>query len=215
MEKAVVILNGGLHSTTALAVAKNRGFEVYAISFDYGQANRVKLDATKEIARGHDVADHRIVKFDMGSLFVSGEINESTEIPTVNTIPGRNAIFLSYASSWAQILKATNLYIGVNSIDYGMNPECTPDFIHIFQHMANASGFFGTGYEQVSLWSPFMKRSTAEVILRGTDLGVDYSKTYSCQHITTEPLACGTCVNCQNRKNGFAQAQIADPTQYK
>ncbi len=215
MEKAVVILNGGLHSTTALAVAKNRGFEVYAISFDYGQPNRVKLEAAKQAAKDFGVVEHKIVPFDIRGLLVSGEVTDETELPVVEKLPGRNPIFLSFAASWAQILKATNLYIGVNSIDYGHNPECTPDFIHIFQHMANASARFGNGYEEVSLWSPFMKRSTAEVILRGTDLGVDYSKTHSCQNITTEPLACGECVNCQIRKRGFAEARITDPTQYK
>ena len=208
MKKGIVIVNGGVHSATALAVAHSREFELYALSFDYGQKNRVKLDAAARIAQKYEVKEHKIMKINIAELLP----DDQKESPTV---PARNNLFLSFALSWAEVIKAGDIFIGVNSIEYGDNPDCRPAFIHTFQKLSNVAIKKEGKIRKMNIWSPCMNSSTSEIILRGKELGVDYSMTYSsCPEMTDDGTACGECLYCENRRCGFEEAGVHDPTKY-
>jgi 7-cyano-7-deazaguanine synthase len=209
MKKAIVILNGGIHSTTALAVAKSREFELYALSFDYGQKNRVKLDAASKIAKEYGVKEHRIIKIDIAQILPE-DLKESPYVPA------RNNLYLSFALSWAEVIKASDMFLGINSIEYGDNPDCRPAFVHTFEKLANVALKKEGKIRKLNVWSPCMNSSTSENILRGKKLGVDYSMTYpSCDEMSDDGTSCGECFFCENRKGGFEDADLPDPTKYK
>ncbi|MCH7916371.1 MAG: 7-cyano-7-deazaguanine synthase [Planctomycetes bacterium] len=213
MNKAIVLTHGGIHSTTALAVAASRDYELYALSFDYGQKNRIKLEAAKKIAAKYQVKEHRIVTFDI-SMLLESPGGEAYREGGILSVPARNNLFLSFALSWAEVIKAGNLFIGVNSTEYGDRPDCRSEFIHAFENLADVAMKKGDTLDHVHIWSPCMKNTTALSILTGMELGVDYSDTYSCPDINDEGVSCGECLSCENRKNGFKEAGITDPTRY-
>ena len=187
MKKGIVILNGGIHSTTALAVAKSREFELYALSFDYGQKNRVKLDAASKIAEAYGVKEHRIIKIDIAQI-LPDDLKESPYVPA------RNNLYLSFALSWAEVIKASDMFLGINSIEYGDNPDCRPAFVHTFEKLANVALKKEGKIRKLNVWSPCMNSSTSEIILRGEKLGVDYSMTYpSCDEMSDDGTCCGEC----------------------
>ena len=209
MKKGIVIVNGGIHSTTALAVAQSREFELYALSFDYGQKNRVKLETTIKIAEKFGVKEHKIVKIDIAALLPE----DRKDAPYV---PARNNLYLSFALSWAEVIKASDLFIGINSIEYGDDPDCRPAFVHTFEKLANVAIKKEGKIRKVNVWSPCMNKSTSEIIQKGMELDVDYSMTYpSCEEMADEGTSCGECLYCENRKTGFEDASVPDPTKYK
>ncbi len=209
MKKAIVIVNGGIHSTTALAIAQSREFELYSLSFDYGQRNLVKLDAAGKIAEKFGVKEHKIIKMDL-----TGILPEDREDDPY--VPARNNLYLSFALSWAEVIKAGDLFIGINSIEYGDNPDCRPAFVHTFEKQANVAMKKEGKIRKLNVWSPCMNKSTSEIILKGKELDVDYSMTYpGCEEMADDGTSCGECFYCENRKGGFEEANIPDPTKYK
>ena len=209
MKKGIVIVNGGIHSTTALAIAQSRELELYALSFDYGQKNRVKLEAAAKIAEKFGVKEHRVIKIDIATLLPEDQ-------KASPYVPARNNLYLSFALSWAEVIKAGDLFIGINSIEYGDNPDCRPAFVHTFEKLANVAIKKEGKIRKVNVWSPCMNKSTAEIILKGVELGVDYSMTYpGCEEMADDGTSCGDCLYCENRKIGFEDANISDPTKYK
>ena len=208
MEKrnAVVLLSGGLDSTTALAVALAEGYEAYAMSFRYGQRHAVELESARRVAAAMRVARHLVVDIDLraiGGSALTDEIDvpkarssaEMTAGIPVTYVPARNTIFLSFALSWAEVLGASDIFIGVNALDYSGYPDCRPEYIEAFEHMANLA-------------------TKAEIIRRGLALGVDYALTHSCYDPTPAGLACGRCDSCRLRLKGFAEAGARDPLKY-
>lgn len=224
-KKAVLLLSGGLDSTTTLAMAKDEGFEVYAMSFAYGQRHAHEVEAAKRIAAYHGVKEHKIVTIDL-SVFGKSALTESSinvpkdrsdaemnaEIP-ITYVPARNTIFLSYALAWAEVLGANDIFIGVNAVDYSGYPDCRPEFISSFEAMANLATKAGVGGSRLTIHTPLIHRTKAEIIQCGMKLGVDYGKTTSC-YDPSEGKACGRCDSCSLRKKGFAEAGVADPTEY-
>ena len=209
MKKGIVIVNGGIHSTTALAVAKSREFELYALSFDYGQKNRLKLDAAAKIAQQFGVKEHKTLKIDIAAILPDDRKDDPY-------VPARNNLYLSCALSWAEVIKAGDIFIGINSIEYGDNPDCRPAFVHTFEKLANVAIKKEGAIRKVNVWSPCMNKTTSEIIQKGKELGVDYSMTYpGCREMSADGTCCGECVFCENRKGGFEDAGIPDPTHYK
>jgi 7-cyano-7-deazaguanine synthase len=222
MKKAVVLYSGGLDSTTCLAMARAEGFEPYAMSFSYGQRHSVELELAKRNARPMGAADHLVVEFDyrkIGGSALTADIDVPKEgvgsdIP-VTYVPARNTIFLSFALGWAEVLGAFDIYIGVNALDYSGYPDCRPEYIAAFETMANLAtraGVERTG--RFSIHTPLIHLTKAEIIRKGLELGVDYSRTHSCYDPTTEGLACGRCDSCRLRLKGFAEAGMVDPVKY-
>lgn len=209
-KKAIVLVSGGLHSTAALAVAASRNYEIYAITFDFGQKNRVKLEAAKAMAKKFGAKDHQVVKFDLPYL---PENHPGVEEGYAE-IPARNNIYLSFALSWAELVQAANIFIGVNSIEYGDNPDCRPSFIHSFEKYANLAIKKGS-IRKLDIWSPLMNASTAETIARGEELGINWAETYSCRDLDEEGRACGECIHCEYRLEGFKEAGMTDPAVYR
>ena len=209
INKAVVVNNGGLHSTTAVAVAADRGYEVYSISFDYG--NPFKLTAARKAVASLKVKDSRFVKVDLPGYKGPGKPGDAT---ATSYIPARNAIFMSYALSWAEEIAAHHIFIAVNTIHYGAYPDCTPDFIHSYEHMGNTSTIKACEGMPLNIWAPLMKQERGAFVARGTALGVKYEDTHSCYTPAPDGTACGTCGGCKYRKAAFAEAGVKDPTKY-
>jgi 7-cyano-7-deazaguanine synthase len=227
MPRAVVLLSGGLDSTTTLAVARGQGFEVYALSVDYGQRHRVELDRAAAVAKSLGAAEHKTVRLDLRSIggsALTGDIavpKERTDeqighgIP-VTYVPARNTILLGVALGYAETVGAFDLFIGANVLDYSGYPDCRPEFLAAFETLANLAtkaGVEGTGKFRVH--APLLKLTKAEIIREGVRLGVDYSQTLSCYDPDAEGRACGKCDSCQLRRKGFAEAGVADPTLYQ
>jgi 7-cyano-7-deazaguanine synthase len=228
-ETAVVLLSGGLDSTTVLAIAKMEGFAIHALSFRYGQRHSVEIDAARRIARRTGVTDHHIVEIDLtafgGSALtddipvpkdrdLSPSSAEGKEIP-VTYVPARNTIFLSYAVALAEVIGASNIFIGVNSLDYSGYPDCRPEYIHSFEKMANLATRAGVeGKTRLSIRTPLISLSKAAIITLGRSLGVDYSETTSCYDPAPGGEACGRCDACQLRLKGFSEAGLEDPIAY-
>jgi 7-cyano-7-deazaguanine synthase len=221
-KKAVVLFSGGLDSTTCLAIAKNSGYDCYALSFNYSQRHVIELQAAKEIAAQMQVIEHRIVNLDLGqfggSALTDNKINVpdysgSADIP-ITYVPARNTIFLSIALGFAEVIGAYDLFIGVNAIDYSGYPDCRPEFIQAFQTMANLGTKSGVLGEKFVIQTPLLHLSKAEIIQVGHTLGVDYSMTKSCYALHAEGLACGSCDSCVLRKQGFVASGVPDPTLY-
>ncbi len=227
LKKAVVLSSGGLDSTTAMAIARSEGFEIYSLSFDYGQRHAFELTAARKIAERLRVVRHLVIAIDLhtigGSALTSDlEVPKSrtpetmtSEIP-ITYVPARNTIFLSYALAWAEVLESSDIFIGVNAIDYSGYPDCRPEFISAFEHMANLATKTGVeGKTHVHIRTPLLHLNKAQIILEGTRLGVDYSMTHSCYDPSPEGLACGQCDSCILRHKGFTEAGIPDPTPYR
>ncbi|MDX2073738.1 MAG: 7-cyano-7-deazaguanine synthase QueC [Alphaproteobacteria bacterium] len=225
MKKAVLLLSGGLDSTTTLAIAKVAGFSVYAISFAYGQKHAHEIEAAKRIAGEMGVAEHRVATIDL-AIFGGSALTSSIAVPKdrsegdmahdipVTYVPARNTIFLSYALAWAEVLGSTDIFIGVNAVDYSGYPDCRPEFIEAFERMANLATKAGVGGGKLVVHTPLIALTKAEIIKRGIALNVDYAHTTSCYDPPADGIACGRCDACSLRKKGFAEAGIADPTRY-
>lgn len=227
MKRAVCLVSGGLDSATSLACARRDGFEVYALSFDYGQRHKVELEAAARVAKVLGAARHEVTRIDLrlfGGSALTGEIEVpkhraaaemSRSIP-VTYVPARNTIFLSFALAWAEVLGASDIYLGVNAVDYSGYPDCRPEYIEAFRRMANLATKAGVeGSMALNIHTPLIALSKAEIIRLGVSLGVDYSLTHSCYDPDPAGLACGECDSCRLRLAGFAEAGLADPLQYQ
>lgn len=221
---AIVLLSGGLDSATVLAIARDRGYSCHALAFDYGQRHRHELEACKRVASTLGAASHRVFSLDAtafagsaltDNIAVPKDRNETemTEIPATY-VPARNLVFLSVALAYAESLSATDIFIGVNAIDYSGYPDCRPAFIESFTHTANLATKLGVDGNAIRIHTPLMEMTKAQIITIGTELGVDYALTHSCYDPSAEGLACGRCDSCVLRRNGFEQAGIPDPTRY-
>lgn len=226
-KKAVVLLSGGLDSTTCLAVAKRRGFAPYALSFAYGQRHAVEIEAARRVAAAMGVAAHLELPLPLGKI--GGSALTAADIPVpkdrspasmgegipVTYVPARNTIFLSLALGWAEVLGAADIFIGVNALDYSGYPDCRPEFVRAFETMANLAVKEAVeGRLAIRVRTPLLRLSKAGIVRLGTHLGVDYSITHSCYDPTPDGLACGRCDSCLLRKKGFAEAGLPDPTRY-
>jgi len=227
MARAVCLLSGGLDSAVCLAVARSEGLECYALSFDYGQRHRVELDAARRVGEQLEAREHRIVPIDLRS-FGGSALTADIDVPRSRTseqmaegipityVPARNTVFLSLALAWTEVLRAENIFIGVNAIDYSGYPDCRPEFIEAFEHMANVATKAGVeGTTKLRIRTPLIKRSKAEIIRLGHELGVDFRLTHSCYDPDAQGRACGECDSCLLRRRGFADAGLADPTVYQ
>ena len=219
--RAIVLLSGGLDSATTLALARDQGYECFALSFDYGQRHGAELAAARRIAAQLGVREHRMVALDLAVFGGSALTDASIAIPTapsagipVTYVPARNTIFLSYALAWAEVLSAQHLFIGVNAVDYSGYPDCRPAFIDAFERLANLATRAGVEGDGFRIHAPLIHSSKADIIRRGTVLGVDYAMTVSCYQADDAGLACGRCDACRLRAAGFADAGIPDPTRY-
>ncbi len=224
--RAVVLLSGGLDSTTIMAIAKDSGFELYAISFRYGQRHAVELAAAERVANQYAVARHAIVDVDLRQ-FGGSALTDTIDVPKkqsvdeigneipVTYVPARNTVFLSFALAWAETLAAYDIFIGVNALDYSGYPDCRPEYIKAFQNMANlATKVAVEGDEAVTIHTPLIDLTKAQIIQRGIELGVDYSLTTSCYDPNADGDACGHCDACLLRLKGFAENGMKDPVKY-
>ena len=224
--KAVVLLSGGLDSSTVLAIAKAQGFEPHLLSFRYGQRHMLELQAACAIATHAGVKEHIILDIDLRQ-FGGSALTSDIDVPKARTteqmadgipvtyVPARNTIFLSYALAWAEVLGAHDIFIGVNALDYSGYPDCRPEYIAAYQNMANLATKAGVeGTQALTIHTPLIALSKAEIIRRGTRLGVDYALAVSCYDPSADGAACGQCDSCLLRKRGFAEAGLADPTRY-
>ncbi|KPK32285.1 MAG: 7-cyano-7-deazaguanine synthase [Nitrospira bacterium SG8_35_1] len=230
MKKAVVLLSGGLDSSTMLAYAREKGYEVYALSFNYGQRHRIELESAQRVAASFNVAKHLVIDINLreiGGSALTAEIDvpkdrtqlredtDLSEIP-VTYVPARNAIFLSFALAWAETLEAADIFIGANAIDYSGYPDCRPEFIQAFENMANlATKISVDGTLKFTVHTPLMNLTKAEIIKKGTALNVDYSLTWSCydpQFLNNRYAACMKCDSCLLRAKGFKEAGVEDPS---
>ncbi len=220
---AVVLLSGGLDSTTVLAIAKAAGYTPYALSFQYGQRHAVELEAAQRVAQTMGAADHAVVEFDLrrfGGSALTADIavprgRDTAEMEhaiPVTYVPARNTIFLSFALAWAETLGAQDIFIGVNALDYSGYPDCRPEYIRAFETLANLATQAGVeGRQRLTIHAPLMEMSKRDIILRGLELGVDYGITHSCYDPSPDGLPCGECDSCLLRAKGFAEAGLADP----
>jgi 7-cyano-7-deazaguanine synthase len=226
MPKAVVLLSGGLDSTTTLAVAKSQGFEVYALSVDYGQRHRVELERANVVARTIGVADHRTVRLVLRAIGGSS-LTDAVDVPKgrseeemwqgipVTYVPARNTILLGLALGYAETVGAFDLFIGANVLDYSGYPDCRPEFLEAFEQLASLATKAGAEGGLFRVHAPLLKLTKAEIIREGVRLGIDYSQTLSCYDPDERGRACGQCDSCLLRKKGFEEARVLDPTAYR
>jgi len=224
--RAIVLVSGGLDSATVLAIAQSRGFDCYALSFDYGQRHRAELDAAARISAAMGAVAHRVVRVDLGSLGGSALTDTSIAVPEhqsldvpvqgipVTYVPARNTVFLSYALAYAEVVSAQTIFIGVNAVDYSGYPDCRPEYIAAFETMANLATKAGVEGSRLSIEVPLIALSKGEIIAAGLALGVDYAATVSCYQANDAGEACGSCDSCHLRKQGFVDAGVPDPTHY-
>ncbi len=224
-DKAVVLLSGGLDSATVMAISRDQGYEIYALSFDYGQRHRFELDAARKVAATLGARQHLVLSMDMRSIGGSALTDKRIEVPKsgpdhagipVTYVPARNTIFLSYALAWAEVLNAEHIFIGANCVDYSGYPDCRPAFIKAFENLANlATKSAVEGKCHIRIHAPLLTMTKSEIILKGISLGLDYSITHSCYDPDHQGLACGQCDSCILRHEGFVRAGIPDPTRYQ
>ena len=226
-KKAVVLSSGGIDSTTVMAIAKQEGFEIFSLSFFYEQRHSFEIEAARKVAEAMGVKKHLILDIDLkkigGSALTDNNIDVpkrrnsssiSEEIPATY-VPARNTIFLSYALAWSEVLNSSDIFIGVNAIDYSGYPDCRPEYIESFERMANLATKAGVeGKTKLKIRAPLIHMTKAQIIRKGVELGVDFSLTRSCYDPSPENLACGRCDSCIIRKQGFKEAEIIDPTKY-
>ncbi len=221
--KAVCLLSGGLDSATCLAYSRKHGYESYALSFDYGQRHRVELDAARRVAQTLGAAAHRVVKIDL-RVFGHSALTDDIDVPKgrdeavmnagipVTYVPARNTIFLSFALAWAEILESSDIFIGVNALDYSGYPDCRPEFIEAFERMANLATKSGVeGRTRVKIHTPLIQMSKAQIVQLGAELGVPFGLTHSCYDPDAAGRPCGQCDSCLLRARGFREAGLADP----
>jgi 7-cyano-7-deazaguanine synthase len=224
--KAVVLSSGGIDSTTTMAIAKHEGFKIFSLSFFYGQRHAFELEAAQKVANAIGVTKHLVINIDLKQIGGSSltddidvpkdrdEQEMTREIP-VTYVPARNTIFLSFALAWAEVLKSSDIFIGVNAIDYSGYPDCRPEYIDAFERMANLATKAGVeGTTKIRIKTPLIRWTKAQIIQKGIELGVDYALTHSCYDPSPQGQACGRCDSCQLRKKGFKEAGVLDPTQY-
>jgi len=226
MPLAVLLLSGGLDSTTMLAYAVDRGFDVHAMTFRYGQRHAAEIDAARRVARAYHVRDHVVVDIDLrtfGGSALTADIDVpkdradsdlATGIP-ITYVPARNTIFLSFCLAWSEVLGASDIFIGVNALDYSGYPDCRPEYVAAFQRMANLATKGGVeGTLPVRIQAPLLQLTKRQIVELGVSLNVDYTPTLSCYDPTADGLACGRCDSCHLRRRGFAEAGVDDPTRY-
>ncbi len=224
--KAICLLSGGLDSSTCLAVARKRNFACYALSFDYGQRHRVEIDAARRVAHRLGAEEHRVLSINLRG-FGGSALTADIAVPRGRTglemergipvtyVPARNTIFLSFALAWAEVLDASDIFLGVNAIDYSGYPDCRPEYIAAFENLANlATKASVEGRTHVKIHTPLMQLSKSEIVQLGRDLGLDFSLTHSCYDPDENGRPCGECDSCLLRKKGFAEAGVADPLEY-
>ena len=226
MPPAVLLLSGGLDSTTMLAYAIDAGFDVHAMTFRYGQRHAAEIEAARRVARRYDVGEHVVVDIDLRT-FGGSELTADIDVPKdrddadvaegipITYVPARNTIFLSFCLAWSEVLGASDIFIGVNALDYSGYPDCRPEYVEAYQRMANLATRGGVeGTTPVRIRTPLLHLTKREIVQLGLSLGVDYSLTLSCYDPTTDGLACGHCDSCRLRRKGFAEAGVPDPTRY-
>lgn len=222
-EKAVVLVSGGLDSATVLAMAGAQGYDCYSLAFDYGQRHCSELAAAERLSRNAGVLAHKVVKLDLSTIGGSALTDTTIAVPTaastgipVTYVPARNTVFLAIALGWAEVLQARHIFIGVNAVDYSGYPDCRPEYINAFQTMANLATKAGIEGRPITVHTPLIALSKADIIREGLALGVDYSQTVSCYQADEEGRACGLCDSCRLRQDGFMQAGVKiDPTRYR
>ena len=221
---AIVLLSGGLDSATCLAIAKSEGFTPYCLSFDYGQRHKAELQAAARVAVALGAKEHRVVRLDIGQFGGSALTDSSIAVPVegvqaggipVTYVPARNTVMLSFALAWAEVLGAKDIFVGVNAVDYSGYPDCRPEFIAAFERMANLATKAGVEGAELHVHAPLIDLTKAQIVQRGTALGVDYGITVSCYQADDEGRACGVCDSCRLRAEGFRAASLADPTPYR
>jgi 7-cyano-7-deazaguanine synthase len=220
--KAVVLLSGGLDSATVLAIARRQGFDCHALSLDYGQRHRAELAAAQRVADAVGVREHKILPLSLDAIGGSALTDSRIDVPEhggegipVTYVPARNTVFLALALGWAEVLGATDLFVGVNAVDYSGYPDCRPAFIDAFERLANLATKAGVEGRAFRVHAPLIDMSKAEIIRTGSDLGVDYGLTVSCYQADKEGNACGRCDACRLRAEGFRAAGVTDPTRYR
>ena len=223
-KKAVLLLSGGLDSTTSFAIAKAQGFEIYALFFEYGQRHKFELEAAKKVAAKLGATQHKIAKIDLAAFGGSALTSDNIQVPKdrsdaeissgipVTYVPARNMIFLSFALAWAEVLGAFDIFIGVNALDYSGYPDCRPEFISSFEKIANlATAYCTNGQGKITIHTPLIDMSKAEIVKAGLTLGVDYSMTTSCYDHSADGKPCGHCDACRLREKGFRENGLKDP----
>ncbi|HYB20921.1 MAG TPA: 7-cyano-7-deazaguanine synthase QueC [Thermodesulfobacteriota bacterium] len=225
--KAVVLLSGGLDSTTTLAIARSQGFEIYALSFQYGQRHGIELEAARRIARHLRVAKHVVVDIDL-RLFGGSALTDDIAVPKrrsltemggdipLTYVPARNTIFLSFALAWAEVLDSEDIFIGINALDYSGYPDCRPEYIGAFENLAALATKAGVqGRQKLKIHTPLIRMTKAQIIKKGLEMGADYSLTHSCYDPSETGEACGECDSCLLRLKGFREAGVPDPIRYR
>ena len=225
-KKAVVLASGGLDSTTVMAIARSEGYEIYSLSFRYGQRHALELEAAERVGRAFGAKEHLFIDIDL-TMIGGSALTDNIEVPKgrneeemqreipVTYVPARNTIFLSYAMAWAEVLGASDIFIGVNAVDYSGYPDCRPEYIEAFERMANLATKIGVeGKTRLKIKTPLINMTKARIIQKGIELGVDYGITHSCYDPSPEGRACGQCDSCLLRKKGFKKAGVPDPTEY-
>ena len=226
IKKAVVLSSGGLDSTTAMAIAKYEGFEIYSLSFSYGQRHAFELEAAQKVADALGVIEHLVIKIELNNIGGSS-LTDDIDVPKkrdeqamtrdipITYVPARNTIFLSLALAWAEVLESSDIFIGVNAVDYSGYPDCRPEYIEAFERMANLATKAGVkGLTKIKIKTPLIHLTKAQIIQKGMELGVNYALTHSCYDPSPQGLACGECDSCFIRKKGFKEAGVKDPTRY-
>lgn len=220
--RAVVLLSGGLDSATTLAIARGEGFACHAVSFRYGQRHGIELEAAQRIATDLGAVEHRVIEIDLGAIGGSALTDHRIDVPTAPTqgipltyVPARNTVFLALGLGLAEVLEAQDMFIGVTAIDFSGYPDCRPEFIDAFERLAQLATRAGVEGARMRIHAPLIALTKAEIIRRGTALGVDYAATISCYQPTDDGRACGVCDSCRLRRQGFEAAGIPDPTRYR
>ena len=219
---AVVLLSGGLDSATVMAIARDQGYDCYALSMAYGQRHAAELAAANRVAESQHALEHKVVSIGLDAFGGSALTDADIQVPEqmgegipVTYVPARNTVFLSLALGWAEVLGAHDIFIGVNAVDYSGYPDCRPQFIEAFEKLANLATKEGVEGRPFKIHTPLIDLTKAEIILRGTELGVDYGLTVSCYQADEQGRACGVCDSCRLRAKGFAEAGLSDPTPYR
>ena len=220
--RAIVLLSGGLDSATTLAIARDAGFDCYCLSLDYGQRHRVELEAAGHVAQALEAREHRVVRLDLAAFGGSALTDRNIDVPTtgpeddipVTYVPARNTIMLSLALAWAEVLESRDIFVGVNAVDYSGYPDCRPEFVSAFEQLANLATKAGVEGKRMTIHAPLIDLTKAEIIRKGSVLGVDYGITVSCYQADERGRACGACDSCRLRRDGFVAAGVADPTPY-